>query len=48
MRFDGNRCGKCFAEKPLLKTPTVFKFTGFVAAIGLCCAITLQVAMTMP
>lgn len=35
MRFGGERCNRCYAEKPLLKSPPFYTFVGYLALLGL-------------
>jgi|GEM_PF-3092239 hypothetical protein len=42
MRFDGERCGKCFEEKPVLKSIGFYKFLSFSILMSICAAITAR------
>lgn len=42
MRFTGERCGKCFQEKPILKTMSFYKFMVFFSLMGVSGLVTLR------
>ncbi len=41
MRLGGDRCGRCFAEKPILRTVAPYKFVAYL--LLLCLGVTALV-----
>lgn len=46
MRIAGERCGKCFQEKPIVKTISFYKFIAFFSLMGVSGLVALR-ALTL-
>lgn len=45
MRFVGERCGKCFAEKPILMSGRLYIFLLYLALLAGCALLLVQAAL---